>query len=50
MDDLSLPLVILVGFFGVAAIGAFLIESYFRRKEEFVDRLQAKAEGNTDAT
>jgi hypothetical protein len=34
----------------VTIIGLLLIDAYFTRKERFVDRLQSKVEGNTDAT
>lgn len=31
-------------------IGMFLIDTYFRRKEMFVDKLQSKMKGTNDAT
>jgi hypothetical protein len=31
-------------------IGLFLIDAYFRRKETFVEKLQSKLKGNTDAS
>ena len=34
---------------GVPAVGWFLIDIYFRRKEKFVDHLQGKMKGNLDA-
>ena len=34
----------------LAAVGWFLIDTYFRRKETFVDRLQDKMKGSENAT
>lgn len=31
-------------------IGAFLIDAYFRRKEQFVDKLEAKVKERTSAS
>lgn len=41
---------VLLGGVLILPIGMFLIDAYFNRKEMFVEKLQGKMKGTTDAT
>lgn len=45
-DYAVLAVIVVVGLFGV---GTLLIDTYFKRKAQFVDDLYDKTKGNTDA-